>query len=51
MVDPVGRKFDFYAHAAGQFYPSHIRNHYMALNAFFVEILKSREVSREVSIS
>ncbi len=44
------RRYDFYAHAAGQFYPKKIRDYYMAINAFFVEVLRSREVSREASV-
>lgn len=44
------KKFDFYAYVAGQYMPQSNRSHYYAIHALFLEILKSREISRESSI-
>lgn len=44
------RKYDFYAWRVGHHFPSNKQPHYFALNAFFLETLKSREISKEQSI-
>ena len=44
------KKFDYYAFRVGQHFPKTAQPHYYALNAFFLEILKSREISKERSI-
>ena len=44
------RKFDYYAFRVAAHLPAKIQPHYYALNAFFLEILRSREISRERSI-
>lgn len=44
------KKFDFYSFAAGQFMPANTRPHYYSVHALFLEVLKSREVSKEQSI-
>ena len=45
------RKFDVHAYRMSQFLPPKIRPYYFGINAFFLEILKSREISRERSIA
>ena len=44
------KKFDYYAWRVGIHYPKSLQPSYYALNAFFLEVLKSREISRENSI-
>ena len=44
------RKFDFYAWRVGQHFPKTKQPYYNAINAFFLEVLRSREISREASI-
>lgn len=44
------KKFDYYAWRVGTHYPKHVQASYYGLNAFFLEVLKSREISRENSI-
>ena len=44
------KKFDFYAYRAGSHIPAKSQPYYFAINAFFLEILRSREISREQSI-
>ena len=44
------KKFDYAAFRVGAHFPESIRPHYFAINAFFLEVLRSREISRERSI-
>ena len=44
------RKFDFYSWRVGQHFPKAKQPYYNAVNAFFLEVLRSREISREPSI-
>jgi len=44
------KKFDYAAFRVAAHFPSSLQPFYFAINAFFLEVLKSREVSRERSI-
>jgi hypothetical protein len=44
------KKFDFYAYANGQYMPKSTQPYYYGIHALFLETMKSREISREVSI-
>lgn len=44
------RKFDYYAWRVGRHMPVSRQDHFFALHAFFLEVLRSREISREPSI-
>ena len=44
------KKFDYYAFRVGQHMPKNLQVHYYTINSFFLEVLKSREISRERSI-
>ena len=44
------KKFDFYSYVCGHYMPAKTRMHYFANHALFLEVLKSREVSKEASI-
>lgn len=44
------KKFDFYAYRVGTHFPQSIKPLYYGINAFFLEILRSREISKEQSI-
>ena len=44
------KKFDYAAFRVGAHFPEATRPHYFAINAFFLEVLRSREISRERSI-
>ena len=46
----LARKFDYYAFRVGAHMPKQVLPHYYAINAFFLEVLRSREISRERSI-
>ena len=42
--------FDNYACRAGSHMPKSMQMHYFGVNAFFLEVLRSREISKEASI-
>jgi hypothetical protein len=44
------KKFDFYSYVAGQYMPKDLQKYYFGYHALFLEALKSREISRELSI-
>lgn len=44
------KKFDYAVFRVAAHMPTATRPHYFAINAFFLEVLKSREISRERSI-
>lgn len=44
------KKFDFYTYVAGQYMPKQVQPYYYGHHALFLEALKSREISREISI-
>ena len=44
------KKFDFYAYVAGHYMPKSQQKYYYGYHAYFLEIMKSREISREPSI-
>ena len=43
-------KFDYYAFRAATHFPQKIQPYYFAIYAFFIEVLRSRDISRETSI-
>ena len=45
------KKFDFYAFVIGKALPEKIKPHYFAYHAFYLEILKSRYISKELSVN
>jgi len=44
------KKFDYAAFRVAAHFPQMTQGHYFALNCFFLEVLRSREISRERSI-
>jgi hypothetical protein len=46
----VSRKFDYYAYRKHNHIPVSLQPHYFAIHAFFLEVLRSREISKEISI-
>lgn len=43
----IVKRHDYYTYFVGQQFPRQLQCHYYTINAFFLEILKSREVSRQ----
>jgi hypothetical protein len=44
------KKYDFYAFVIASTLPPKIKNSYLAFHAFFIEILRSRYISKEPSV-
>jgi len=44
------RKFDYYAYRKHNHVPVSLQPHYFGIHAFFLEVLRSREISKEISI-
>lgn len=44
------KKFDYYAFRAGAHMPKSMQAYYFGINCFFLEVLRSREISKEQSI-
>ena len=44
------KKFDYYSYRVAMHLPVAQHPHYFAINAFFIEVMRSREISRERSI-
>lgn len=49
--DSFRRKFDYQAYRMASHLPQKLKPYYYGINAFFLEVLKSREISRERSIA
>ncbi|CAI2372567.1 unnamed protein product [Moneuplotes crassus] len=46
----IVRKHDFYTHSVGKHFPVSRQKYFYAIHAFFLEILKSREASRQMMV-
>lgn len=44
------RKYDFYSYIVGRSFPKTLQPFYFGVHALFLEALRSREISKEVSI-